>query len=66
MQTFRSAPVRLLLWTLAVFFLTRHSGYAAAPAKVHLVTLGAVRIDGHDVRSLTLASLADQSRPPTP
>ncbi len=43
MQTFRSAPVRLLLWTLAAFFLTQHFGYAAAPAKVHVVTLGAVR-----------------------
>jgi hypothetical protein len=43
MQTFRSAPVRLLLWTLALFPLERHFANAAAPAKVHSVTRGAVR-----------------------
>jgi hypothetical protein len=43
MQTFRSAPVRLLLWTLAFSSLAHHFGYAATAAKVHTVTLGAVR-----------------------
>lgn len=43
MQTFRFAPVRLLLWTLAFFLLSPQFGYAAAPAKVHTVNLGAVR-----------------------
>jgi hypothetical protein len=43
MQTFRSAPVRLLLWTLAFFLLSPHIGYAGAAAKVHTVTIGAAR-----------------------
>ena len=44
MQTFPSAPVRLLLWTL-VFTPLSHSFAvaAAAPPKVHVVSLGAVR-----------------------
>jgi len=41
MQTFRFAPVRLLLWTLVFFLFSQHVAYAAA-AKVHVVTLGAV------------------------
>jgi hypothetical protein len=43
MQTFSSAPVRLLLWTLVFLPFSRSSAYAAAPAKVHIVALGAVR-----------------------
>jgi hypothetical protein len=43
MQTFRSAPVRLLPWTLAFFLLSQHFEAAAAPAKVHVVALGGVR-----------------------
>lgn len=43
MQTFRSASVRLLMFTLAsIFFLTAFA-FAGAPAKVHVVALGAVR-----------------------
>ena len=42
MQTFRFASVRLLVWTLA-FFPFSHSFAFAAPAKVHVVSLGAVR-----------------------
>jgi len=43
MQTFRSAPVRLLLWTLVFFPLLPPIAFAGAPAKVHVVALGAVR-----------------------
>jgi hypothetical protein len=47
MQTFLSAPVRLLLWTLAFALLSTFPASAAAPAatpaKVHVVALGAVR-----------------------
>ena len=43
MQTFRSAPVRLLLWTLVFFPSLPPSAFAGAPAKVHVVALGAVR-----------------------
>jgi len=44
MQTFRSAPVRLLMWTLVFFPLSVvFSASAAPPAKVHVVALGAVR-----------------------
>ena len=43
MQIFRSAPVRLLMFTLAsISFLTAFA-FAGAPAKVHVVALGAVR-----------------------
>ncbi len=43
MQTFRSAPVRLLLWTLVFFPFCLPLAFAGAPAKVHVVALGAVR-----------------------
>jgi len=44
MQTFRSASVRLLVWTLACWWFSPGSAAAAAaPAKVHVVALGAVR-----------------------
>jgi hypothetical protein len=44
MQTFCSASVRLLLWTLVFFpFSQPTAARAAAPAKVHTVNLGAVR-----------------------
>lgn len=43
MQTFRSAPVRLLLWTLAFFLLAQPFAAGAAPAKVHVVALGTAR-----------------------
>jgi len=43
MQTFPSAPVRLLLWTLAFFPLSRGIICVAAPAKVHVVSLGSMR-----------------------
>jgi hypothetical protein len=44
MQTLPSAPVRLLMWTLVFLPITPQSIYAvAAPAKVHVVALGAVR-----------------------
>jgi hypothetical protein len=44
MQTFRFAPVRLLMWTLALLaFSPGFISSAAAPAKVHVVALGAVR-----------------------
>jgi hypothetical protein len=42
MQTFRCAPVRLLIWTLAFFPISQRLAVAAAP-KVHTVALGAVR-----------------------
>jgi hypothetical protein len=44
MQTFRSAPVRLLVSTLAFFpFSPGFVSAVAAPAKVHVVSLGPVR-----------------------
>jgi hypothetical protein len=44
MQTFRYAPVRLLVWTLVFIpFSQRFTLAATAPAKVHVVSLGAVR-----------------------
>jgi hypothetical protein len=44
MQTFCSASVRLLLWTLVFFLFSQPiAAWAAAPAKVHTVNLGAVR-----------------------
>jgi hypothetical protein len=43
MQTLRSAPVRLLFSTLVWLLFSQFSVYAAAPPKVHVVTLGAVR-----------------------
>jgi hypothetical protein len=43
MQNFPSAPVRLLLWTLAFLLIPQHFVFAAAPAKVHVVALGAAR-----------------------
>jgi hypothetical protein len=43
MQTLRSAPVRLLMWTLVFFLFSQPITAAAAPAKVHSVALGAVR-----------------------
>jgi hypothetical protein len=44
MQTFRSAPVRLLVWTLAFSPLSQAFPMAAAaPAKVHVVALGGAR-----------------------
>jgi hypothetical protein len=43
MQTFRSASVRLLIWTLAFLPISQPFARAAAPAKVHVVALGAVR-----------------------
>jgi hypothetical protein len=50
MQTFRSAPVRLLLtalrlllWMLASFLISHHFAFGAAAAKVHVVALGGVR-----------------------
>jgi hypothetical protein len=43
MQPFRSASVRLLIWTLAFSPISQRFAYAGAPAKVHVVTLGAVR-----------------------
>ncbi len=43
MQTLRSAPVRLLMWTLVFFLFTQPLTSTAAPAKVHTVVLGAVR-----------------------
>jgi hypothetical protein len=43
MQTFSSAPVRLLVWTLVFFPLSHCFLGAAAPTKVHVVALGAVR-----------------------
>jgi hypothetical protein len=43
MQTFRSAAVRLLMWTLVFFLFSQRFTFAAAPAKAHTVTLGAVR-----------------------
>ena len=44
MQTFRSAPVRLLLWTLAFLsFLHTVLPLRLRPPKVHVVALGAVR-----------------------
>ena len=43
MQTFRSAVVRLLLWTLAFLTIFQHFAHAGAPAKVHVVTLGTAR-----------------------
>ena len=43
MQTLRSAPVRLLLSTLAYLLFSQPFVFAGAPAKVHVVTLGAVR-----------------------
>jgi hypothetical protein len=42
MQTFRCAPVRLLIWTLAFFPISQRVAVAAAP-KVHTVALGTVR-----------------------
>lgn len=42
MQTFRSALVRLLLWTLALSPISQRFAHAAAPPKVHIVTLGMV------------------------
>ena len=42
MQTFRSAPVRLLIWTLAFFPISLLFAVAAAPPKVHVVGLGAM------------------------
>jgi hypothetical protein len=43
MQTLRSAPVRLLIWTLAFFPISQHSAFAAVAPKVHTVAFGAVR-----------------------
>jgi hypothetical protein len=43
MQTFLSAPVRLLILTLVSPFFSQPLAFAAAPAKVHIVALGAVR-----------------------
>jgi len=43
MQILRSAPVRLLLSMLAVFWFSQPLIFAAAPAKVHVVALGAGR-----------------------
>jgi hypothetical protein len=43
MQTLRSAPVRLLMWTLVFFLFSQPFTSAAAPAKVHTVALGAAR-----------------------
>ncbi len=43
MQTYRSAAVRLLLWTLAFFLPAPCVDALAAPPKVHVVALGAVR-----------------------
>jgi len=43
MQTFRSAQVRLLIWTLAFSPISQQFARAGAPAKVHVVTLGGVR-----------------------
>ena len=43
MQTLRSAPVRLLMWTLVFFPISRCIPAAAAPPKVHVVTLGSAR-----------------------
>ena len=43
MQILRSAPVRLLLSMLVVFLFSQPIIFAAAPAKVHVVALGAVR-----------------------
>jgi hypothetical protein len=44
MQTLRSAPVRLLMWTLVFFLIPQpFTAALAAPAKVHVVALGAVR-----------------------
>jgi hypothetical protein len=44
MQTLRSAPVRLLMWTLVFFVIPKQFAFAATtPAKVHVVALGAVR-----------------------
>jgi hypothetical protein len=43
MQTFSSASVRLPMWTLAFFLLSQCFFCWAAPAKVHVVSLGAVR-----------------------
>ena len=43
MQILRSAPVRLLLSMLVVFWFSQPFIFAAAPAKVHVVALGAVR-----------------------
>jgi hypothetical protein len=42
MQTFPSASVRLLIWTLAVLTFSQRFA-SAAPAKVHVVSLGAAR-----------------------
>ena len=44
MQPFPSAPVRLMIWTLAFFpFSPCLVAAAAAPPKIHVVSLGAVR-----------------------
>jgi hypothetical protein len=43
MQTFRSAPVRLLVTTLAFLPFSQRFALAAPPPKVHVVALGAAR-----------------------
>lgn len=43
MQTLRSAPVRLLMFTLASIFFLSAVAFAGAPAKVHVVALGTAR-----------------------
>lgn len=43
MQTFRSAPVRLLITTLAFLPISPRFAEATAPPKVHVVALGAVK-----------------------
>jgi hypothetical protein len=43
MQPFRFASVHLLIWTLAFLTISQQFARAGAPAKVHVVTLGAVR-----------------------
>src|SRR5258708_5320237 len=43
MQNFPSAPVRLLLMTLAFLQTSQYFAVAAAPAKVHVVALGAAK-----------------------
>ncbi|MDP9051151.1 MAG: hypothetical protein M3O31_10615 [Acidobacteriota bacterium] len=63
MQTFRSAPARLLMWTLVFFLLPPEFSLAvAAPAKVHTVGLGAVR----KVPYTPPASLAPDGKPSNP
>jgi hypothetical protein len=61
MQTFRSAPVRLLVGTLVFLPISQRIAVAAAaPAKAHVVALGAVRKVPYTPAGAALASSAEK------